>query len=180
MILTGPEIWNAVIRGDIEIDPFVPEHLGENSLDLRLAPEIKVYDLTGLAHLGVHDMKIPTPTIDRVIPESGFVIEPGRLYLGATVERIRSRKYAPCLEGRSSSARLGGLSVHASAGVGDRDHDGTWTLEITTTEAVRVYAGVRICQILFFALQGEFGPGYQGKYNQQRGPRASEIWRDFR
>lgn len=53
-----------------------------------------------------------------IIPENGLVIEPGRLYLGSTLEYTKTDKFVPMLEGRSSVGRLG-LYIHVTAGFGD-------------------------------------------------------------
>ena len=52
------------------------------------------------------------------IPEVGIVLEPGRTYLGSTVEYTETRRYVPFLEGKSSVGRLG-IDIHATAGKGD-------------------------------------------------------------
>ena len=44
-----------------------------------------------------------------VIPESGLVLEPNRLYLGRTVERTETHNLVPMIEGRSSIE----MSAHA-------------------------------------------------------------------
>jgi deoxycytidine triphosphate deaminase len=45
------------------------------------------------------------------IPEEGYVLQPGELYLGVTVEYTETMKCCPFLEGKSSTGRLG-ISIH--------------------------------------------------------------------
>lgn len=89
MILTGPEIERRHEMGDISIDPFVPEHVGPNSVDLRLSNKLLFYDVDRVrigAVLGdgsefnlipykgtwdCLDMRRDNPTIPIDIPEDG-------------------------------------------------------------------------------------------------------------
>ena len=50
-------------------------------------------------------------------PSGGFVLQPGRLYLGATQEYTETHATVPFLEGKSSVGRLG-IDIHATAGKG--------------------------------------------------------------
>ena len=44
MILTGKEIHNEIIAGNIQIAPFDPNRLNPNSYNLTLDSELAVYD----------------------------------------------------------------------------------------------------------------------------------------
>jgi dCTP deaminase len=83
------------------------------------------------------------------------------------------------LDGKSSLGRLG-VSVHATAGFGDPGFDGQWTLEVTCVLPVRLYAGMRVAQVRFHAVQGEVQQ-YAGNYVEHAtGPVASRSWRQFK
>jgi dCTP deaminase len=123
------------------------------------------------------DMRADEPTVEMTIPETGFVLWPGVLYLGHTLEYTETHQTVPLIEGRSGVGRLG-IIVHVTAGFGDIGFCGDWTLEITVDYPVRVYAGVQICQICYSEAVGNAKP-YRGQYQGQRGPKASGIWRDF-
>jgi dCTP deaminase len=115
--------------------------------------------------------------------EHGFHIEPGRLYLMHTRERICTRKYVPIIDGKSSIGRLGVL-VHVTAGYGDPGFDGQYTLEVTSiAHTVVLYPGMRIAQMRFHAIQGDVAD-YQerGSYTgaDAVGPVRSASWRQFR
>jgi dCTP deaminase len=173
MILTGKKIAEARASGDITIDPFDRENVGPNSLDVTLAPELLVYDCEVL------DPRARNPTIPFTIPSDGFILQPGELYLGSTVEKVGSNIYVPCLEGRSSLARLG-LSIHQTAGFGDLGFIARWTIEIMVIRPVRIYAGMRIGQFAFYAVKGEVDQLYRGKYGQGSGSsvEASKSFED--
>ena len=110
MILSGREIARQVEQGNIFIDPFDPQKVNPNSYNLSLHNELLVYQD------GVLDMKKPNPTSILTIPQEGFQLEPGRLYLGRTREFTSTSKFVPMLEGRSSTGRLG-LCIHVTAGL---------------------------------------------------------------
>src|SRR4051812_5444120 len=108
MILTGPEI-KARLNGDIQIEPFDIKYLNPNSYNLRLHEDLLVYTEMPL------DMKRDNPTQKLTIPPEGILLQPGKLYLGRTVEHTITQNLVPMLEGRSSVGRLG-LYVHVTAG----------------------------------------------------------------
>lgn len=173
MILSGQRIKDAVDAGDIVIEPWDPQSVGANSYDVRLHEELLVYDELVL------DMKRQARTKRLVIPVDGLVLSPGELYLGRTVEYTETRRYVPMLEGRSSVGRLG-LSLHVTAGVGDKNFCGHWTTEMTVVRPLRVYAGTRVGQLIYHDVD-ELGGGYRGKYLNGRGtePGPSRLWQDF-
>jgi dCTP deaminase len=205
-LLTGPQIAAEVARGSIVIDPYDPKRLNSNSYDLTLADRLLVYEKAWAYHCGLdQDVQLrrqvlaggvyraanaPAPSLfepldmrveERVrgltIPPEGLVLWPGVLYLASTAEYTETHAHAPMIEGRSSVGRLG-ISIHATAGFGDQFFKGDWTLEVEVVHPVRVYAGVRVCQIAYETLVGEAKP-YAGKYQGQRGPKPSGLWRDF-
>jgi dCTP deaminase len=190
VILTGDEIRRMVEAGRIVIDPFDPANLGPNSCDVTLSDELLEYvpdapawhDHPCAEGFALHplDMAKDNPTRKVWIPEEGMVLQPGRLYLGCTRERVGSSIFVPWLDGRSSVARLG-VQVHLTAGRGDLGFVGPYTLEITAVHPVRVYAGVRIAQVSFFSAWGERGTQYRGKYGGAgcAGPQASRMYMDF-
>lgn len=194
-MLSGPEIVRQHELGNIHIDEFIPEHVGPNSYDVRLADTLLTYDLCDQwggfdrSKPRYLDMTMVNPTIEHKISPLGIILEPGRLYLGATMESVTSKAFVPCYDGRSSLGRLGVFS-HITAGFGDvgfayerigvhgldrvlmNPTGAVWTLEIMVVHPIRVYAGKRIGQVFFDEIQGEI-KYYDGKYNHQHGPQAS-------
>jgi len=159
MYLTGPRIEELIARGEIVIDPFDRECVGPNSVDLHLHPEMRFYSRAIL------DMKDDLQTQPLVIPEDGLRLDPGLLYLGRTVEYTKFPRHVAQITGRSSVGRLG-IHVHATAGLGDVGFEGTWTLEISVIQPVRIYPNVRICQIFVAEVSGDIRP-YEGRYLNQ-------------
>ncbi len=171
MILTGPEIKKR-IGTDIRIDPYDENLLNPNSYNLRLHNEMLVYTNPPL------DMKKPNDTEPLIIPPEGIVLEPGRLYLGRTLEYTETHNLVPMLEGRSSIGRLG-MFVHVTAGFGDVGFKGYWTLEISTIHPIRIYPGVEICQIFYHEPRGEILEYKSNKYQANTSIQPSMMYKDF-
>jgi len=171
-VLTGSEIIKQVLCGRIRISPFDINRIGPNSYDLTLSQKLIVYDEDVL---DPRNENLKTNEI--IIPDSGFVLCPNILYLGSSVESTGSSHYVPMLHGRSSAARLG-ICAHIAAGLGDIGWYGQWTLEIIVPHKVRIYPGMRICQVTFEEITGLVQNRYQGKYQDQKDPTPSKIWMD--
>jgi dCTP deaminase len=171
MILSGADIQKRQ-GGDIVIDPFVPDQLNPNSYNLRLHNELLVYEEVVL------DMRRPNRHRRIEIPPEGFVLDPGRLYLGRTLERTETHNLVPMLEGRSSIGRLG-LFVHVTAGFGDVGFCGYWTLEMFAVHPIRIYAGVEICQIFYHTLEGDVREYSSDKYQHNRDIQPSLLYKEF-
>ncbi len=171
MLLTGPEILRRIGTGEIVITPFNPKQLGPNSYNIRLAPELEVYQDK------IIDARRANPTTRFEIPEEGLLLLPGELYLGRTVEYTETHGLVPDLDGRSSVGRLG-INIHVCAGRGDVGFCGYWTLEITVTKHVRIYPHMEIGQLYYSEVKGDIVP-YSGKYQHNRGIQASRLFSEY-
>jgi dCTP deaminase len=182
MILTGREIERCVRDGSIVIDPFDAHHCNPNSYNFHVGDKLLEYEQpTHSAEPCVAcdwslDTRKPNPTREITIPPEGFVLQPGVLYLGHTVERIGSTRFAPIMAARSSLGRLG-LFIFLNSGLGDVGFVGQWTLEFMVVHPLRIYPGDRVGQMIFHALQGEVSQ-YAGKYQGAKGPQASLLHTD--
>lgn len=177
MILTDQEILAAMARREIVIEPFDAQRLGTNSYDVTLGKYLAVYEDFEL------DAKKHNPIRHMEIPDEGMVLVPQEFYLGVTSEYTESHAHVPFLEGKSSIGRLG-IDIHATAGKGDVGYCNTWTLEISVKKPVRVYHGMPIGQLIFFATEGEVGIPYNkkasAKYNgRSLRPTESMMWKNF-
>lgn len=176
MILSDRSILEAITTHDIVIDPYDRDCLGTNSYDVHLSKFLACYIDE------IIDAKKHNQVEHFEIPEEGIVLIPGKTYLGSTEEYTETRKYVPFLEGKSSVGRLG-IDIHATAGKGDVGFCNHWTLEISVSQPVRVYAGMPIGQLIYFKVGGEVEVDYasksSAKYNQ-RTPRPVEsmMWKN--
>ena len=176
MILSDTAILQAIQYGEIVIDPFDRKCLGTNSYDVHMGKHLatyKNYELDAKKHNEIEFFEIP---------ESGYVLMPGKLYLGVTQEYTETHNTVPFLEGKSSVGRLG-IDIHATAGKGDVGFRNHWTLELSCTQPVRVYAGMPIGQLIYFEVKGDV----QNYYNKKRGakyikktpyPVESMMWKN--
>ena len=120
------------------------------------------------------DPKKDNPTIDIEIPEEGYTLVPGILYLGTTMEYTETYNFIPNIDGRSTTGRLG-IEIHRTAGFGDNGFKGKWTLEITVTHPVIVYPGMEIGQLYYETIDGDTSMKYEGKYQNQEDVQAAKV-----
>ena len=176
MILTDQQIRAEMERGTIVVEPFDASCLGTNSYDVHLGRHLATY------RDAVLDARKHNEIDHFEIPAEGYVLEPGQLYLGVTEEYTETHAHVPFLEGKSSVGRLG-IDIHATAGKGDVGFCNTWTLEISVSMPVRVYAGMPIGQLIYFETKGEIDNYYNAKpsakYNERTTrPVESMMWRN--
>jgi dCTP deaminase len=116
-----------------------------------------------------------------------FVIQPGQLILGVTLEKVAvPNDLVASIEGRSSIARIG-VFIHISSG---HVNPGSGlkgpmpvTLEILNMNPapVKLYPGMRICQLLFYTMDRAVSRGYDeigGKYSGKLEPAGSMVFED--
>lgn len=176
MILSDKQILQGINDGTIVVEPFRPSALGTNSYDVHLGKYLATYCdeiLDAKKHNKINTFEIP---------EEGFVLEPGVLYLGITEEYTETHSTVPFLEGKSSVGRLG-IDIHATAGKGDVGFCNHWTLEISVSHLVRIYKGMPIGQLIYFKVDGEIDNYYNkkqsAKYNVRSDkPTESMMWKN--
>jgi dCTP deaminase len=176
VILSDKKILEGLENGEIVIEPYDRSCLGTNSYDVHLGKHLATYKDRVL------DAKKHNEIIHFEIPEEGFVLQPGTLYLGVTEEYTETHAAVPFLEGKSSIGRLG-IDIHATAGKGDVGFCNTWTLEISVSMPVRVYAGMPIGQLIYFAVEGDIENYYNKKQNAKYNtktvkPVESMMWKN--
>jgi len=177
VILSDRLIRAAMVCGEIIIEPFDEKALGTNSYDVHLGATLMSYRTTLDAREEPHVEKCTIHPVD------GFILRPGKLYLGSTVEYTETHKHVPFLDGKSSIGRLG-ITIHCTAGRGDVGFCNHWTLEIHVIEPVRVYAGMPIGQLIYFET-GDVDVPYNKKPNAKytercAEPQPSQMWKNFR
>ena len=185
MILSDKDIKNAIIKGDIFIDPFDEKYIQPASIDLHLDKNFLVFDTN--KHY-VIDPKKPLDnmmrdvTIDKKTP---FVLHPGDFALGLIYEVTGvSSRYVGRLEGKSSVGRMG-LLIHITAGFLDPGNSLKMTLELHNAANIPIllYYKMPIAQMAFEKLSSECEKLYSkeigSKYVGDIKPKASQMWRNF-
>ncbi|MEY5047027.1 MAG: hypothetical protein RLZZ175_386 [Bacteroidota bacterium] len=163
MILSDKQILEEITKGTIKVEPFRRECLGTNSYDVHLGKYLATY------RNRILDAKKHNEIDHFEIPEDGFILQPNTLYLGVTEEYTETLAHVPFLEGKSSIGRLG-IDIHATAGKGDVGFCNHWTLEISVSQPVRVYAGMPVGQLIYFDVRG----GIENMYNAKQNAKYNE------
>ena len=176
MILSDKRILEEIEKETIKIQPYNREYLGSNSYDVHLGKHLATYKDKEL------DAKKHNEITHFEIPDEGFILQPGELYLGVTEEYTETHVHVPFLEGKSSTGRLG-IDIHATAGKGDVGFCGNWTLEISCKIPVKIYKGMPIGQLIYFPVEGEVEVKYNSKKDakysgQPDRPVESMMWKN--
>jgi dCTP deaminase len=186
MILSDHSIKDAINTGRIQISPFNEDQIQPASYDIRLDGRFLVFRNYKYSCI---DPKSPQQDLTEMIEvgdDEPFIVHPGEFILGSTVERIGlGSDIAAQLGGKSSLGRLG-LIVHATAGFIDPGFEGSVTLELSNVAnlPIRLYPGMKVGQISFFALttaaDRPYGhPSLGSKYKGQTVPTASRMHLNF-
>jgi len=174
MILTRDKIRDAVRMGEIAIDPFDEHALDAASYDMTLYHQIRVF-IEGLNEIDLLDMAQNAHALMNItrlvnIPsESYYLLKPGELVLGMTVEKLSlAPNIAGSLEGRSRFARMG-LMVHVTASFlqpGIKNTRQVFEIFNASRNAIKLRSGVRIAQVVFERCEGM--ATYAGVFANQR------------
>lgn len=171
MILTGNEIIKRLNK-EIFIEPFNMERVNPNSYNLSLSKELMVYTEDVL------DPQKENRTHIITIPEEGYILEPGKVYLARTAEYTKTFNLVPMIIGRSSLGRLG-LAVHVTSGFGDVGFCGYWTMQLICVQRMKIYPGMKICQIFYHTVCGDTTEYSSDKYQNSDKIMASKIYQEF-
>lgn len=166
MILTHDKILRLIKKGKLIVDPYDESAVGPASIDLTLASQLRVFTKKREIIDGEVDYKSVTTLID-IDPVKGFVLKPGELVMGITVERVTlPTDVAAWINSRSRFARIG-LMSHITApfimpGVSNKQ-----VLEIYNAgpKSIRLKAGMKICQLVFQECRGD--AMYTGVFKDQ-------------
>ncbi|HML12313.1 MAG TPA: dCTP deaminase [Xanthobacteraceae bacterium] len=189
MILTDREISISLDRRLISIEP-PPEEIAftSSAVDLTLDPLIWIVRDPTPALEDVVDPRTAGFNTEQVMRElsieetinarTGFLLSPRKLALAWTCEYIALRtetRLAARVEGKSSLARLG-LVVHMTAPTIHAGFEGRIRLEMMNHGAVpiRLWPGMRICQLIFETTLGTAERGYRGQFAGQTGAKTTK------
>ena len=178
MILNDRKIKQLLREKELVIDPIDEKQIQPSSVDLRLGNDFLIYP----EEIDILDVKSPDlgNQLKKVVADDeGFVIQPKHFILATTREYIKLPDYLTAfVEGRSSLGRLG-LFIE-NAGWVDAGFEGQITLEFynANSRPLKIYPGMRICQLVFAKMEEPAEKPYRGKYQGQRGTTASRIYMD--
>lgn len=193
MRLCDSDIIAALNDGHIAIEPRPDDRVISGvSVDLRLGHKFRVFSSHTIPFI---DLSGSREQVDQAVekvmgdeiyigPEDTFVLHPGELALGTTLESITlPDDLVGWLDGRSSLARLG-LMVHVTAHRIDPGWSGNIVLEFFNSGKLplKLRPEMAIGAMSFETLTGRAARPYtqrvDAKYRGQDGPLASRISED--
>ena len=164
MILAKPEILKQIASGRVKIEPYDESAIGPASIDLTLSREIRVFD--GNHHITHGD--IDYKTLTKIVDISGgYLLEPGELVLGITLETLTlPDDLCAWLNSRSRFARIG-LMSHIAAPFLAPGISNKQILEIFNAgrNKIRLTPGMRICHVVLEECRGS--ARYAGAWKDQ-------------
>jgi dCTP deaminase len=184
-LLSDREIIKAIDGGDIVVTPGdgYEQRIQPASLDVRLSNEFLRVHRRPLDY--IIDPKVDSSEYfqEYTVADDDYIsLRPGEFALACTMEHVTlAKSIVARLEGKSSLGRLG-LMVHSTAGFIDPGFDGQVTLELKNLlprGIIRLYPGMPIGQMAFDRLTVPSRRAYSGKYQGQRGPKASQYHRNW-
>jgi len=188
-VLSNKSIWKH-IKKPFDKDPLIitplldPENqIGNSSIDLRLGHEFIVLrksSISGIDPTELDELQknlYRTQERIRISLKKEFVIHPGQLILGSTLEYISIPKNIfASIEGRSSWGRLG-LIIATATSIAP-GFKGCVTLELVNSGEVPItlYPGFIIAQLILYSADST--TGYSGKYSYPTGPEFTRLNKD--
>lgn len=155
-MLTNNEIAMQMKLGYVKI-----ENLRENALEKPNSCIVSISDVLYTFDYSVVDTKennayleeVITDKVDRLrrvkIPSNGLLLEPHKVYLAKTVEKVKTNGYIPVLNGRTSLSLLG-VSIELTSGYAEDNYDGNFLLSIICTKPTIIYPNIEIGNLTLF------------------------------
>lgn len=174
MILTDRELRLEIDDGNIKFEPDIDrEQIGDASVDLRLGRTLRIPQVDEHHLIRASGHKPPELYgIETDIPDGGYNLEPNKLVLGATYEKLALPDYlVGRLEGKSSLARLG-LMIHISSGHIDPGFRGVVILEIYNLgpNTIVLESLIPIAHVVISKVSIPPSKSYSGQFVDQVGP----------
>ena len=184
--ITRDEIRSRLKKGELVLTPLLSaKQIGDASVDVRLANQFIVFRMHTFGHFQIaHDSTSIRRMQERHVVQYGkpFVLHPGMLALGSTLEYVKlPNNLESQVEGRSSWARLG-LEIATATSI-EPGFQGVVTLELSNvgTIPLELFPGVRIAQLVFRTATPEVVRPYSDdgrirrKYRFPIGPEFSKL-----
>lgn len=183
-VLQDSAIARELGYGNLTIEPRNShKQLQPCSYDVRIGNEVSWYEDVDVIDTREDDPEDYLVT-EKLEEDDSILVEPNDFFLISTEEYIEIPDYLECeVTGRSSIGRLG-IEVHSTAGLIDAGFKGQIVLEVTnnSNNAVRLYRGQRVAQLVFNRMQRKagkpYGEGEGSKYQNQKGAVGSRINED--
>lgn len=167
-VLSDREIFKAIEKKMISIDPLTNNSVQPASIDLTLFNSAEVFekDFIDLRNIDQEDLKQSTKFIDI---SDGYTIDPGEYFTGYTNEHIHlSSFYNGRISNRNSITKIGlnaAINTYINPGF-----SGRMPLVIFnfSRHPIKIYPGIRICQLEIYSLEGEAIRSYDDRYDESK------------
>jgi dCTP deaminase len=186
MVLSDHTIKEELAKGRIVIDPLGEGCIQPASVDIHLDRRLLVFRNSRRPYIDVREELSDLTEMVEIEGGTPFMLHPGEFVLASTVEHIElPDDLVARLEGKSSLGRVG-LLIHSTAGYVDPGWKGHLTMELSSVSnlPITLYRGMKIAQLSYLRLSTPadnlYGSAALGsKYQGQKEPTASRIYRDF-
>ncbi len=155
-MLTSKEIKRQMELGNIVIDDLQEDGLNKpNSCDLRLGNTLYVFDYdiidTKNSRNYLQEVLNDQPVNLRkvIIPEEGLLLQPHKVYLAKTIEKVTTHGFVPVMNGKATLSLLG-VSIELTNGYKTDHFDGHLFLSIIATKPTIIYPDIKIANLAFF------------------------------
>lgn len=174
MILSDKTLKELIEKRELVVEPIDEKSIQPASIDCRLGDHFLILEDTQMEILSLEDeIKY------RQVKSNSIMIPPHSFLLATTQEYIEvPDNLTAFVEGRSSIGRIG-LFIQ-NAGWVDPGFKGRITLELYNASSlpIKLFAGKRICQIVFCKMDQKAEKPYQGKYQGQKETMGSRVYED--
>ena len=142
--------------GNIEIENLGSQALNKpNSVDLRIGNSLYVfeYDIvdTKESFTYFNEVLYDKPNYLRkiVIPETGLLLQPHKVYLTKTIEKVTTHGFIPVMHGKTALSLLG-VSTELTSGYKEDEFSNYLFLSIIATKPTIIYPDIKIGNLVFF------------------------------
>lgn len=155
-MLTSKEIKKQIHLGNIVIENMSENALNKpNSCDIRIGNTLYTYDYAVVDVKNGNDyynevMQDKPVNLRKIqIPEEGLLLQPHKVYLAKTVEKIETHGYIPVMHGKVAMSLLG-VSTELTNGYKHNEYNGNMLVSIIATKPTIIYPDIKIGNLGFF------------------------------
>ena len=155
-MLTNKEISEQIKKGNITIDNMKKDALEKpNSCMVSISDVLYTFDysIVDTKEKNIYLQEVIEDKVNKLkrvkIPKEGLLLEPHKVYLAKTNEKIKTNGYIPVLNGRTSLSLLG-VSIELTSGYGEDNYNGNFLLSIICTKPTIIYPNIEIGNLTFF------------------------------
>lgn len=155
-MLTTNEIKRQMSLGNIEIENLGSQALNKpNSVDLRIGNSLYVfeYDIVDIKESFTYFNEVlydkPNYLRKIVIPETGLLLQPHKVYLTKTIEKVTTHGFIPVMHGKTALSLLG-VSTELTSGYKEDEFSNYLFLSIIATKPTIIYPDIKIGNLVFF------------------------------